>query len=302
MLSIQGVLAAAVTPSRPDVYAMDLGSALEVIDFLCDHPIRGIALFGATGEFPHFTTEDRIRLANMAIKRSRVPVVVNVTHSVFDESERIAEEAAASGAVAVLLQPPHYFRYGAGEIRECFVDFSEELGKQIPLLLYNLPAFNNPVPVEVAVELLAAGIGAGIKDSSGDWSYFSRLLELRSERAFTLLVGNDILYAKARMAGADGGISGCACAVPELLTALDEAIVGCNDARVVRLCCRLDEFLKWVDVFPGPYGIREALVVRGLKMGVRAIPFSPETERRAAEFREWFEAWLPAVRKEILDV
>jgi 4-hydroxy-tetrahydrodipicolinate synthase len=299
MLSIQGVLAAAVTPSRPDAYEMDLGAALEVIDFLSEHPIRGIALFGATGEFPHFTTEDRIRLANMAIKRSRVPVVVNATHSVFDEAEHIAEEAAASGAIAVLLQPPHYFRYGAGEIRECYLDFAQELGKQIPLLLYNLPAFNNPVPVEVALELLAAGLAAGIKDSSGDWEYFSRLLELRRKQPFTLLVGNDILYTKGRIAGADGGISGCACAVPELLTALDEAIAAGNDARMVRFCCRLDEFLKWVDAFPGPYGIREALVVRGLKMGVRAIPLSPETERRAAEFREWFQGWLPAVQVEI---
>ena len=83
MLPFTGPMAAAVTPSRPDSYQMDLAACLEVIDFLCQSHVRAIALFGATGEFPHFSVEDRVRLAHMAIKRSRVPVIVNATHSCF---------------------------------------------------------------------------------------------------------------------------------------------------------------------------------------------------------------------------
>ncbi|MDX1979624.1 MAG: dihydrodipicolinate synthase family protein [Bryobacteraceae bacterium] len=294
----EGILTAAVTPSRDDRYEIDMGAALEVVDYLNDRKIRGIALFGATGEFPHFSVEDRIRFTSMAVKRSRVPVIVNVTHSAFEASEQMAEAAAAAGAAAVMAQPPHYFRYGPAEIREFFLDLVDEVDGQAPVYLYNLPAFNNPIPVEVAVELLVSGQFAGIKDSSGNPDYLSALLAARQAASFNLIIGNDVLFTHGRLRGAHGVISGCACAIPEAMLALDAAILAGDTARVEKLDRRLSEFIGQIDQFPGPNGIREALVTRGLKMGRRAIPFAPETERKATQFREWFKGWLAVTIQE----
>ncbi|MFN7932687.1 MAG: dihydrodipicolinate synthase family protein [Bryobacteraceae bacterium] len=295
MLPFTGPMAAAVTPSRPDTYQMDLAACLEVIDFLCRSQVRAIALFGATGEFPHFSVEDRVRLAHMAIKRSRVPVIVNATHSCFEESRSIIDHAASNGAGGILLQPPSYFRYAAPEIRQYFVDMIEEFEGRIPILLYNLPFFNNAIPAPVACELLGSGQAAGIKDSSGDLQYFAELLRVRQSVEFPLIVGNDNVFVEARRRGADGVISGCAAAVPELLVNLDRAIVEGNELKVADLSLLLDEFIQHIEQFPGPLGIRECLSTRGLKMGARAIPFAAETERRAAELREWFQGWLPGM-------
>lgn len=295
MLPFTGPMAAAVTPSRPDTYQMDLAACLEVIDFLCLSQVRAIALFGATGEFPHFSVEDRVRLAHMAIKRSRVPVIVNATHSCFEESRTIIDHAASEGAGGILLQPPSYFRYAAPEIRQYFVDMIEEFEGRIPILLYNLPFFNNAIPAEVACELLGSGQAAGIKDSSGDLAYFGELLRVRQSVEFPLIVGNDNVFVEARRRGADGVISGCAAAVPELLVNLDHAIVEGNELKVAELSLLLDEFIQHIERFPGPLGIRECLSTRGLKMGARAIPFAKETERKAAELREWFQGWLPGM-------
>ncbi len=298
----QGVLTAAVTPSRGDAYALDLGAALEVVDFLNDQKVAGIALFGATGEFPHFTVEERIRFAHMAIKRSRIPVIVNVTHSAFEAAEQMAEDAAENGAAAVMAQPPHYFRYGAAEIREFFLNLVHEVSGKTPVYLYNLPAFNNSIPAEVARELLLSGRFAGIKDSSGSDEYLTHLIETRASKDFNLIVGNDVLFTRGRRRGADGVISGCACAIPEVLLALDQAIVAGNAAKTDRLDARLQEFIAWIGHFPGPYGIRDALTTRGLQMGRRAIPYSPETERKSVEFLEWFRGWLPVVQKEAAEL
>jgi dihydrodipicolinate synthase/N-acetylneuraminate lyase len=277
---------------------MNLSAALEVVDFLVAHGMKGIALFGATGEFPHFATEDRIRLAHMAIKRSRVPVIVNATHSCLADALAIADHAASNGASALLIQPPTYFRYGADDIREYLVQFLRQTSPDLPVLLYNLPAFNNAIPIAVAQELLESGAAAGIKDSSGDWDYLSRLLESRQRRPFRLLVGNDTLTARGRAAGADGSISGCGCAIPELLVALDNAIAGRCEAKAARLAALLAEFVAWVQQFPGPAAIREAMQERGFKVGVRAVPLAPETEQRAAAFRAWFHDWLPGMQRE----
>lgn len=295
MLPFTGPMAAAVTPSRPDSYQMDLAACLEVIDFLCQSHVRAIALFGATGEFPHFSVEDRVRLAHMAIKRSRVPVIVNATHSCFEESRSIIDHAASNGAGGILLQPPSYFRYAAPEIRQFFVEMIEEFAGRIPILLYNLPFFNNAIPVEVACELLGSGTAAGIKDSSGDLGYFGELLAVRKVVEFPLIVGNDTVFVEARRRGADGVISGCAAAVPELLVSLDAAIVSGNELKIAELSLLLDEFIQHIGPFPGPMGIRECLSTRGLKMGARAVPFADDTERKAAELREWFTGWLPGM-------
>lgn len=297
----EGILTAAVTPSRSDAYSLDLAAALEVVDYLNDHKVKGIALFGATGEFPHFTVEERIRFAHMAIKRSRVPVIVNVTHSAFEAAEQMAEDAAGNGAAAVMAQPPHYFRYGPEEIREFYLDLVDEVDGKAPVYLYNLPAFNNPIPPEVTRELLLTGRFAGIKDSSGSDEYLTGLLGVRKEIDFNLIIGHDILFARGRSRGADGVISGCACAIPEVMLALDQALVEGNVAKADRLDARLQEFIVWIGHFPGPYGVRDALTARGLTMGRRAIPFSPETERKSAEFLEWFRGWLPVVQKEARD-
>src|SRR5262249_6400410 len=152
------------------------------VGFLNDCKVRGIAMFGATGEFPHFTVEERMRLGRMAIKRSHAPVIVNVTHSCLQEAVVIAEDAINEGAAGLLLMPPYFFRYGVADIREYYLKFIEQMRSQAPLLLYNLPAFNNAIPIEVAVELLTTGAVAGIKDSGGDWSYFSRLLAARQQK------------------------------------------------------------------------------------------------------------------------
>lgn len=294
----EGILTAVVTPSRDDMYQLDMGRALEVIDYLNDQGVRGIALFGATAEFPHFSIEERMRFTHMAVKRSRAPVIVNATHSTFEGAEQMGEDAAECGAAAVMVQPPHYFRYSAADIREFFLDFADEVDKGVPLLLYNLPAYNNEIPVDVACELLESGAFAGIKDSSGSAEYLDRLLDARNRRAFNLIVGNDVIFTHGRRAGADGVISGCACAIPEAMLALDAAILSGDEAQIRALQQRLAEFLEWVLRLPGPYAIREALELRGLKMGQRAIPFSPETEGRVNEFREWFRGWLPTVQKE----
>jgi dihydrodipicolinate synthase/N-acetylneuraminate lyase len=78
---IQGIHAALATPRRQDGNEVDLGAALELVDFVGRGGVDGLLLLGSTGEFVHFDVEDRVRLTQFAIKRSRVPVAVNVSHS-----------------------------------------------------------------------------------------------------------------------------------------------------------------------------------------------------------------------------
>ena len=213
---LSGVFAAAVTPHRLEGHEADIGDMLELVDFLARSGVQGTVLLGSTGEFLHVKLSERARLVQFAVKRSRVPIIAGVGHSTLDGALELASEAITSGVAALLLMPPYFFQYDQSDVAEFYRRFAVEIGRtNVPILLYNIPQFTSGIAFETVRVLLDSGRFAGIKDSSGDWTYFQQLAALRAEREFTLFVGNDSIYPQARQAGADGVVSGCACAVPE---------------------------------------------------------------------------------------
>jgi 4-hydroxy-tetrahydrodipicolinate synthase len=291
MQPFSGVIAAAVTPHGKRGTEPDIGATLDLIDFLCAAGVQGIALLGSTGEFVNLNFDDRVRLVYLAVKRSRVPVLAGVSHSTLDGALALGREASAAGAAGLLLMPPFFFRYRQPEIREFYLRFAE-MSHGAPTYLYNIPAFTSGISGETAAQLLSTGRFAGIKDSSGDWDNFEALGRAKREHRFTLLVGHDAIFARARRAGADGVVSGVACAAPELLLALDRAIAHHDEAEAERLDARLHEFLERIERFPTPVAIKAALAARGIKTGPPPVPLAGETQAALDEFREWFRAWL----------
>jgi dihydrodipicolinate synthase/N-acetylneuraminate lyase len=294
---LAGVFAAAVTPHRAGVEGPDFSAMLDLVDFLAAGGVRGVCLLGTTGEFLDYSFTERQRLVYLAVKRSRVPVIAGVSHSTLAGAIQLAGEATAAGAECLLLAPPYYFRYGQREIEEFYMQFARETGDTIPLLLYNIPQFTSKIEVETIRKLIDTGRFAGIKDSSGDWPHFEQLIALKKERPFTLLCGDETISARALAAGADGLISGCACAVPELLAGLSRAVTAGDSSLADQLDARLQEFVAWTRRFPFPVGIKRAVELRGQKAGPPLTPLAPETQQVLAEFSAWFKAWLPEMRK-----
>src|SRR5260370_29195093 len=247
---MQGVYAAALTPRRRGLDEIDQGAVWDLIDFLCGAKVDGIVLFGSTGEFVHFAVEERTRVIGLACKRSRVPVAVNVSHSTLDGAVKLAQAAAGSGAKSLVLMPPYFFRYDQDSLLAFYRRFLAEVDVRIPVLLYHIPFFTNPLSPGTIKVLLSEGY-AGIKDSSGDWENYLYLRDLSRETPFTLMMGSDGLYARAFQEGpVNGVISGVASAVPELLGALNKALVQDASDTVAKLHGPLTESIACLPQFP----------------------------------------------------
>ena len=275
---------AALTPRRAGEAAIDIAAALELLGFLEARGVDGIALLGSTGEFSHFTPEDRTRFAAMAIKRCRVPVLVNASHSAFDGAVAIAQQAIEDGAAGVLIMPPHYFRYSQESIRAFMLEFAAQVKGAV--YLYNIPPFTTGISVETSLDLLATGSFAGIKDSSGSWDDFIGL----KNAAATIFVGADQMYSRAARVGAYGAISGTASVAPELMIAIDRRARAGEDTA--ELDARVKEFAARAIEFPFPAAYREAAAIRGLKIGPHAAPLGRQECVRMEEFRAWFRGWI----------
>jgi dihydrodipicolinate synthase/N-acetylneuraminate lyase len=294
-----GVYAALATPRRANSIESDAAALLDYLDAVVQAGVDGIVLFGSTGEFVHFDTADRMRSITLAIKRSRVPVLVNVSHSTFPGTVELAEHAAGSGAAGVLAMPPYFYRYSEEQIAAFYAALAEALQGTIPIFLYNLPEYTNPITSDLAVRLLARDEFAGIKDSSGIWEFFEHLRGARSKRAFSLLAGTESLFLRARLAGADGIVSGVAAAFPELVVAIDRALAAKDHERAQQLDKRLQEFVAWIQKFPAAAAIKQAAVVRDWPLQHFALPFDEDIAADLIGFQQWFRVWLPAVLSEI---
>lgn len=288
----QGVYAAAITPARERSNYVDLSAALEILDFLEKSPAVGISIFGTTGNFLHFDVEEREKLVHFGIKRCRKPVAVGIAHSTLDVTVHLAEQAAGSGASFALVLPPYYFKYSDAQIEEFYLRLGEKAAKFLPLYLYNIPFFTAAIPVEVSKRLLESGMYSGIKDSSGRPEYLAAL----SGTGKTLLVGNDTALCESRRSGITAGvISGCAAAIPELICALDRAVVSGDGTKEALLAWYLGEFIGWLNKFPTPFGVEEAC-------RMRKLPTKPDTTWLGGapleEYRAWFAEWWPGVLKD----
>jgi 4-hydroxy-tetrahydrodipicolinate synthase len=290
-----GVYTALATPRLHDAMEADAAALFDYLDIIVNAGVDGVVLFGSTGEFVHFDVAERIRILMLLSKRCRVPMLVNVSHSTLTGVLDLAESALDSCASGLLLMPPYFYRYQDNQIFEFYRQFADAIGGRMPIYLYNIPVFTNPISADLAGRLLSSGEFAGIKDSSGDWKLFESLQALHANLPFRLMIGSDPLYFRARPLGADGMVSGVAAAVPELMVALDRALNANDMGRATRLNAFLDEFISWINQFPATVGVKRAAVARGWKLNHSPIPFDEQTAAKLLEFERWFLDWLPVV-------
>jgi dihydrodipicolinate synthase/N-acetylneuraminate lyase len=221
-------------------------------------------------------------------------VLAGVGSATLDSSIALARGARDAGAAAVLLPPPYFFRYQQDDLREFYCQFAAHTGPGAAIWIVNTPACTSNIEIPTALELLSTGHYAGFVDGSGSTD---SLLKVKASARCETLAGSDAVFTQSRFAGACGGVSEAACAAPELMVALNRAIAAGNRREAESLDARLQEFVGWMNQFPQPVIVKFATGLRGLKTGPLPMPLCGEKQRKLDEFREWFQGWLPAVRK-----
>ena len=206
--------------------SLDIDGLEKLVERLIDGGVSGIFALGTTGEAPSLSYRLRRELVEHTCRfvNGRVPVLVGITDTSLVESARFAGEISDFRVEAVVTSAPFYFPAGQPELREYLEELLPELS--LPLILYNMPSltkisFHRDV-VEWALDQEKV---IGLKDSSGDLTYFKKMVKLAAEKRpdWPLLVGPEELLAEAVLAGGHGGVNGGANLNPRLYVDLYEA-------------------------------------------------------------------------------
>jgi 4-hydroxy-tetrahydrodipicolinate synthase len=258
-----GVIPPLVTPMLARDQ-LDYAGLERLIEHVLAGGVHGLFVLGTTGEAPSLSYALRREMISETIRvvASRVPVLVGITDTAFIETVRLAKHAANCGADALVLSTPYYFPAGQTELR-FYVD---ELMAQLPLpvMLYNIPSLTKvSFEIESLEYLCRYDRIVGVKDSSGDLDYFSRVLEIKRRRPdWSVMIGPEALLAEALRRGGDGGVAGGANLCPHWFVELFRAVRAGEDGWIT-LQERVERLQAIYDI--GKYASR---FIKGTKCGL----------------------------------
>ncbi len=205
---------------------LDIAGLEKLVERLVEGGVAGIFALGTTGEAPSLSYRLRRELVEHTCRfvNGRIPVLVGITDTSLVESARFANEIADFGVAAAVTSAPFYFPAGQPELREYLEELLPEL--PLPLVLYNMPALTKiSFHREVVKWALDQEKIIGLKDSSGDLTYFKQMVQIAAEKRpdWPVLVGPEELLAEAVLAGGHGGVNGGANLHPRLYVDLYDA-------------------------------------------------------------------------------
>ena len=233
---LRGIVTPLITPLLKKG-GIDSESLARLVEHTIAGGIHGLFLLGTTGEGPAMSRALRVAMVEQTCKlvRERVPVLVGITDTSYDEALIMARTAAEAGASAVVSAGPLYYQVSQKLLLQYFKRLAAE--SPLPLVLYNMPSCTQVrIPSGTVLRAAEERNIAGMKDSSGDMAYFHQLLRgLQKRPEFTLLVGPEELMAESVLMGAHGGVNGGSNLWPRLYTTLYEAARSGNLAVVARL-------------------------------------------------------------------
>ena len=283
-LSLAGIFAPVTTPFVVGGEVDAPGFAANIKAHL-DAGLSGVVVGGSTGEAALLDEAERSSLVEIA--RETVPrdkaLIVGAGAESTRYAIRLAKNAAARGADAILVVAPHY--YSTSMTAEALLLHYRAIAdaSAVPLILYNIPKYMHfALPSQVVAELAKHPNVIGIKDSSGNKELLAGFMESRST-TFSVLVGNGALLQHALMTGAVGGILGVSLFAPALALEVFSAMQRGDIGGATPAQARLAPLHSKIVADLGVAGVKAALDVVNLTGGPTRSPLLPlgEAERRA---------------------
>jgi len=206
---------------------IDFDGLSNLIEHVISSGVAGISILGHTGEEHCLDYEVRRSMISETcrIVNSRVPVLVSISDTSFNESFVLASYAKVCGAAAMVFSPPYYLTAGQAELKEYYEDLLKII--QLPILLYNIESPSNiSIEPSTILDLIKNDKIVGLKDSSVDMVYLKRVAESVKEHRpdFKIYCGKEEVIFETAMLGGNGGFAGGANIFPKLYIKLYDSI------------------------------------------------------------------------------
>jgi 4-hydroxy-tetrahydrodipicolinate synthase len=230
----RGILPAMQVPYDGD-YSIDEAELRRFTRWLISHPgIGGLVTNGHTGEVFALSPRERAQVTRIVASEcaGQVPVISGICCEGIHEAVEHARMARDSGASGLLVMPPHYWlRFGMEP--EHVIDHFTAIGKatDLNLIIHIYPAWTKAsYSSSLLAQLVQLPWVTTIKIGTRELSKYDRdIAAVRAANpAATILTCHDEYLLATMVQGVDGALVGFASFIPELVTALYDAVCGGN--------------------------------------------------------------------------
>jgi len=213
---IIGVIPPIITPIN-EHEEVDEKGLRRLISHCIDHGIHGIFSCGSNGECMSLTQEQRDQAIRITLDEcaGRVPVIAGCMDS---STQRVIENIKRfedMGGTVAVVTPVFYARHATQEetVRH-FEEISKHTSAQ--LMIYNIPSFTGQnLSAETIIKISEIDKVIGVKDTSGNFPAFIKLLNHFKGTGFLVHQGATNLAAPSMLMGADGYIPSLAPLFPK---------------------------------------------------------------------------------------
>ena len=239
--------------------------------------ITGVLALGSTGEFPHFTLDERrAALETVAELTAPLPVIVNVSDIRPRAAIELGRHAQTLGAAAVALMPPMFFPVSPADMLAYFLHVSDAI--ELPVMLYNFPELaGKRIELETIAAFADRAPMAAIKQSGREFDYHRDLVALGIEKGFVVMSGADARLAEAFALGAAGCIGGLVNIVPEVMVQLDRICRQHEPGDIAEAAQIMEDIGRIVDRLAFPLNVAAGVQARGFEPGAPKSIVSAES-------------------------
>ena len=297
-LNLDGLIPATVLPMTADG-AIDEPALRSYIAWVVEQGPAALAINVDTGEGPHLTHDEKIRVLRIVREVTDIPIVAGLAGPSTDAAVRQATDFQAAGADALLSFPIPAYLSEPLDVRVPVNYLEAVAGVGLPIILFQLqPALAgvNFEPDTLRAMASVDGVIA-IKEASFDARRFVDTVNLIADlpRPITLLTGNDNFILESFMLGATGALIGFGAVMTREQVDMIEAW---NDGRIddARALGRRVQRLADV-VFAAPVGdyrvrLKECLRILG-------VLEAAHVRRPLQPLRDEERAFLASVLREV---
>jgi 4-hydroxy-tetrahydrodipicolinate synthase len=288
-MKLEGVYVAVVTPFQENG-SLDTAAFRSHLQWLVDSGVHGLVPCGTTGESPTLSADERSTLIQICLEVA-APKGVGVIAGCGSNSTAATASAIADaeklGVNGTLVVTPYYNKPTQSGVIAHY-EFLADRAKT-PLVLYHVPGRTNvPISLETAAQLLKHPRIAGIKEASGNYSYWLGLAQIANDAGKTVFAGDDDAFAVSQAYGGRGLISASANALPAAFVRMHALMVEGKWPEAFTLQLALAPLVRAFFAETNPAPVKFALHhYRQMRNSLRLplVPVATATEQLLV--REW---------------
>ncbi len=278
MTRFEGAYTVLITPMTTD-QDIDIDGLKNNIDWQICNDVSGICVLGSTGEFASLTREERLLIAEEAVRHvnGKIPCIVGTAAESTREAIFYTKHAKEIGADMALIMSPYYCRPSFEDIYLHFKAISEAV--DLPIMVYNNSRHTG---VDLSPEMIAKMSVLKnvdyVKDATGDLGRVPSIKRLINGN-MTIFCGSEDQSLDNFILGATGWISVCGNLIPKEANQLLEFVQQDKLAEANLLFNRFYPLLHLFENSPKSLQhVKKALEFMGHPAGPCRFPRQPLSE------------------------